>query len=375
LERPPPPPPPPTSRSPQPTSDLLSEQAVRDHGEGGTSAAGGEVRVDAAHTEAQEAATEAQEAATEAQEAATEALSREEARVALTGFYREFNPEKLGDVEYILDKYQGDYTSLFTRLRMKYASGSPPPVHPRAAASGGDGDGGGGGGGEAKQPSKKLAAGFSSLFGGLNDKMKDAGEKVRDAVEKGREKVRESGKLEEFGSALEELKLKGQKLRDNLKGKGKLPSGWSWAKDSEGVIYFFHRGTGAVTYRDPRIDAMSAEGPTAGGLSDLGSAAPSGSGSDDEHGILGGDPPADFVVTGVAATEQKGTPSPPPADSPEEAAGVPSFEGLVGLAMPPVPAQNASTVGSALMEAAARSDQPRKVAKEAGASDVLIDFE
>ena len=54
-------------------------------------------------------------------------LSREEARVALTAFYSEFNPSKLGDVETILDKYSHDYAGLFTRLRLKYVSQMPSP--------------------------------------------------------------------------------------------------------------------------------------------------------------------------------------------------------------------------------------------------------
>ena len=37
-------------------------------------------------------------------------------------------------------------------------------------------------------------------------------------------------------------------------GGERLPEGWAWARDPEGLPYFFHRGRGVVTYDDPRDD-------------------------------------------------------------------------------------------------------------------------
>lgn len=56
------------------------------------------------------------------------------ARARLEAFYREHNPEKLGDVSGILDKYAGREADLFAKLERKYGPGSL-----RAAASGEDG--------------------------------------------------------------------------------------------------------------------------------------------------------------------------------------------------------------------------------------------
>ena len=48
-------------------------------------------------------------------------MTRAEAHAELTAFYSQFNPEKLGNVERILNKYARDYSALFVNLRRKYA--------------------------------------------------------------------------------------------------------------------------------------------------------------------------------------------------------------------------------------------------------------
>ena len=67
---------------------------------------------------------------------ADEGLTREETRLALVQFYREFNPTKLHEIETILNRYEGSYTAMFARLRVKYQHAAdegraqPPPPPP-----------------------------------------------------------------------------------------------------------------------------------------------------------------------------------------------------------------------------------------------------
>ena len=67
----------------------------------------------------------------------------------------------------------------------------------------------------AEKPGEKLAAGWSSLMGGLNERVRDAQEKVKDAQEKVKERVRDaqdnlqkSGKLDELGAGIDKLKAR-----------------------------------------------------------------------------------------------------------------------------------------------------------------------
>ena len=59
-----------------------------------------------------------------------------QARLALVQFYREFNPTKLHEIETILNRYEGSYTAMFARLRVKYQHAAdegraqPPPPPP-----------------------------------------------------------------------------------------------------------------------------------------------------------------------------------------------------------------------------------------------------
>ena len=103
-------------------------------------------------------------------------------------------------------------------------------------------------------------------------------ERVRDAVAKGHEKVenlQKSGKLEELGEGINKLAANAGKLKEGIKGKlenvklpggiklpttpvtstptgAPLPAGWAWAKDGDGVPYYFNKSTNVVTYEDPR---------------------------------------------------------------------------------------------------------------------------
>ena len=157
----------------------------------------------------------AEEAGTEGDSDGEGQLSREEARVALTAFYNAFNPDKLCDVEMILDKYAHDYTGLFERLRLKYNSEHSDAILAKAAerakgskAARADRNG--------ENPGERLAAGWSSLMGGLGGRVKDAQEKMKEAVEKGQQKVKEvqqSGKLEELAA-----KVKSINVKDGIRG-------------------------------------------------------------------------------------------------------------------------------------------------------------
>jgi len=51
-----------------------------------------------------------------------EVITREQAREKVTGFYKKHNPERLDQVEKILDHYADNYQALFDKLAAKYAS-------------------------------------------------------------------------------------------------------------------------------------------------------------------------------------------------------------------------------------------------------------
>jgi len=323
-----------------------------------------------------------------------EDLSREEARQALTAFYSEFNPSKLEQVEYILDKYDGAYHALFTRLRQKYASeqaekaaagggaAAGNPLSPGAVAAGGAAAG------------EKLAAGWSNLMGGLNERVRDAGDRVRDAVEKGKvavekgkDNLQRSGKLDEIGAGIDKLKENAGKLKEGLKGLklpplpggssslgggGKLPPGWAWARDADERPYFFNRTTGEVTYRDPRKEEGiddEADSEAGGAAAELHAAA-GGGGVEEQVSSL-------VDIGDVAQPELGSVPAPLVATRPDEIIGDEDVEALLGMSSTaPTPAVAAAEPMDPFFAQAqpAQAAPPAAPSAGGGAGNTLIDF-
>ena len=72
----------------------------------------------------------------ESDEGLTSGRTPKEARALLTRIYRKHNPEKLADLDRILNKYAGDYESLFAQLRVKYGCKIPAAGTDRTNKSG-----------------------------------------------------------------------------------------------------------------------------------------------------------------------------------------------------------------------------------------------
>ena len=117
-------------------------------------------------------------------------------------------------VDYILNKYDGNYHALFTRLRYKYASEQAETGH----ANGGGGDKGGGAGGGAVSAGGGGGAvrddGRPGWLHGLGERVKGASDAVKEAVEKGKDNLHKSGKLEELGGHLGKLKENTGRLKE-----------------------------------------------------------------------------------------------------------------------------------------------------------------
>ena len=100
----------------------------------------------------------------EEQRQAQEEAAQRALRAQLVAFYSEHNPEKLGDVDFLLERYKGKEDALFAKLFAKYAKDD---VGLRAqvlgtAGGGGGGGGGGDGDGDGDGPSGPFASSSSS---------------------------------------------------------------------------------------------------------------------------------------------------------------------------------------------------------------------
>ncbi|CAJ1904625.1 unnamed protein product [Cylindrotheca closterium] len=88
-------------------------------------------------------------------------------RARLVAYYRQYNPEKEGNIDKLMELYTGRYEVLDKKLKTKYGVGFNPPMKPTSPTKRSDNAGGGGGGG------------FGDLFGKKQDKDNDGDDSLQ----------------------------------------------------------------------------------------------------------------------------------------------------------------------------------------------------